>query len=270
MARLTIGLSRGSGSEKYVKYAEWLNDQHDDEVETIDLFEGDLDEQLSRLDALVLTGGGDVNPERYGHPEFTDVCTGIIDDRDERESRMIAFCETNAIPILGICRGLQYLNVHYGGTLIPHIPDDPSAASYHLATESGDNHHTVSIEPGSLLARIGGGEFEVDVNSSHHQAIGELADVLTATAQSEDGLVEAIEWREPHGKPFMLAVQWHPERMVPKSPLSERILAQFLMEAASAQILKRSTPPTPKPEEEMMPLPEKEEDQGDSMFPIIQ
>lgn len=172
---------------------------------------------VSRLDGLVLTGGADVEPSRYGQgpdPELGRVET----DRDSYELALLEAALEIGIPVLGICRGAQVLNVFLGGTLEQHVPThsrydvDPSA---HV--------HEVEIEPGSLAARVYGST--VGVNSLHHQTISELGRGLRVTGRAPDGTVEVIEWpRRP-----VLAVQWHPEMLPGRDPSF-----RWLTEAARA------------------------------------
>jgi putative glutamine amidotransferase len=272
--KITIGLSRGSGSPKYENYTRWLASLGGYEVDTLDLYVEDLSVSLPLLDGLIMTGGGDIEPELYDMAEARNVCDGIEPERDRREGEMLDYCTDHRIPVLGICRGLQYIVVHLDGTLIPHIPDDPDAGSYHTSREGEDNRHQVSIEPGSLLHR-GIGELEGEVNSSHHQGVRQVPPELAVSARSADGMIEGIEWQEPEQKNYMVAVQWHPERMDPESRFSQGLLEGFMLEAASASILKRSTPPRQRLEhdsetEESRGKEEGGEGDGSFGLPVIQ
>lgn len=269
---LTIGLSRGSGSPKYDNYWRWLR-SYDPGVHIIDLYESESpEEDFAKLDALILTGGGDIHPERYGRPELEDRCVGIDVKRDELELAVLDYAVEHKLPVLGICRGLQIINVFCEGSLVIHIPDMPDAGDYHAGLDSGDNYHDVEIEPGSILFRLTG-ETHGEVNSSHHQGIERLGERLLACAMSPDGMIEGIEWREPEQASFLVAVQWHPERLNPDEQLSKGLLERFFMEAESARIYKATSPPLPKEEPEELDLPDSDEDKNggdDSMFPIIQ
>jgi putative glutamine amidotransferase len=159
----------------------------------------------ARVDGLVLTGGGDLDPRLYEadpHPQ-----THPPDSpRDEFESRLLeASCE-RGVPVLAICRGMQVLNVARGGSLHQHLPDAVGNES-HLPTPGSYGRHPVRVGPGSRLASIvGDGIF--DVPTHHHQAVERLGRGLVATAWAEDGTVEALE--DPSFG-FLVAVQWHPE-----------------------------------------------------------
>ena len=165
---------------------------------------------------LVLTGGEDVDPARYGrtpHDKLEDTDAG----RDAAELALIAAARERRLPILGICRGIQILNVALGGTLYQDLGSERPGPVAHTGD---DVRHTVRIEPGSLLERtLGTGS--ATVNSRHHQAIRDLAPGLRAVAWTEDGLIEAVEAADPNA-PWMLAVQWHPEDL--PGNLNERAL----------------------------------------------
>ncbi|HET6965519.1 MAG TPA: gamma-glutamyl-gamma-aminobutyrate hydrolase family protein [Acidimicrobiales bacterium] len=171
----------------------------------------DLRALVGRIDGLLLSGGGDVDPARYGAAPAPE--TGGVDhDRDEVELEMLAAALDRGIPVLGVCRGCQVVNVALGGTLHQHVPGVTDLD--HLHREPRDwLAHTVSVEKGSRLHEVVGLE-EMEVNSIHHQAVQRLGRSLRAVACAPDGLVEAIE--DPH-RP-LLAVQWHPESLVPAAP----------------------------------------------------
>ncbi|MCU1379923.1 MAG: peptidase family protein [Acidimicrobiales bacterium] len=154
----------------------------------------DVEELLTAVDGVVVTGGGDVDPARYGaepHPE-----TGGIDAaRDAFDAALWDGLLAGGVPALGICRAIQILNVALGGTLHQHMPEH----------RLGDGLHRVEVR--SRLAEVIGAT-TTEVNSLHHQAIDRLADGLTVTAQAADGGVEGVE---VDGHRQVLAVQWHPE-----------------------------------------------------------
>lgn len=161
--------------------------------------------QSSGVRGLVLTGGEDVEPARYGatpHPKLEEPDPA----RDAAELALIAAARERRLPILAICRGIQILNVALGGTLYQDLASERPGP---IAHTGDDVRHTVRIEPGSLLERTLGTR-TATVNSRHHQAIRDLAPGLRAVSWAEDGLIEAVEPADP-GAPWMLAVQWHPE-----------------------------------------------------------
>lgn len=160
------------------------------------------------LDGLMLCGGRDVDPARYGsEPLSTTEKPDRL--RDNTEDLLLAAAIEMGVPILGICRGAQMLNVHRGGTLHQHVPDLVGDTRY----QRGGGEYTmmqVSIHPGTALSDIYGGATEVGPAAMyHHQAIDQPGEGLIVSAVSPDGLVEAIELQ---GHPFCVAVQWHPER----------------------------------------------------------
>ncbi len=160
---------------------------------------------LPRLDALVLIGGGDVDPSAYGAAPHART-SHVRDFRDAAELDLVRAALERGLPFLGICRGAQVLNVALGGTLHQHVPDVVGDERHCLAP--GRYHRfPVRVAPGSRLA-VALGAGEVTVSHYHHQAIDRLGDGLAASAWSGDGLVEAVE---TGGTGFALGVQWHPE-----------------------------------------------------------
>jgi putative glutamine amidotransferase len=165
---------------------------------------------LPRLDGLVLSGGPDIGPGRYGAAPLASTAEPRV-ERDAAELGLAASAAAVGLPVLGICRGLQLLNVARGGTLHQHLPDVVGADG-HAPAPGVYGRHTVTVTPGSLLARSlglsGSQPAEVPVSSYHHQAIDELGAGLAVSAVAPDGTIEAVE--DP-AQPFLLAVQWHPE-----------------------------------------------------------
>lgn len=169
---------------------------------------------LGALDGLVLSGGGDVAPERYGATRHPAV-GGVDDARDEWELALIAEARRRSTPMLAICRGVQILNVAMGGTLIQHLPDHEAAGGHpHLVpAQFEQTAHHVEITPGSCLAELLGTEV-VDVNTLHHQAIDRPAEGLVVSARDQHGIVEAVELPDES----VVGVQWHPELIAHVEP----------------------------------------------------
>lgn len=244
--RLRVALSKGSGSPNYVHYEPWLR-RANDAIDVVDLWQcATVDEALEVLatcHGLLLTGGPDVDPERYGEPHKREQCLDVDPRRDELELALIDAARTAAMPMLGICRGLQIINVALGGTLIADIPSHEVPTLEHRRIERVDATHDVEAEGGSLIQRICR-TIDGAVNSAHHQGIDRLAPLLTAAAAAPDGIVEAIEWGDATmgGKPFLLGVQWHPERMDFGNPLSGRIAQHFAMEVEMFAVLHPNGP----------------------------
>ncbi|HEX5725434.1 MAG TPA: gamma-glutamyl-gamma-aminobutyrate hydrolase family protein [Longimicrobiaceae bacterium] len=158
--------------------------------------------------ALVLTGGEDVDPARYGQPPHPALET-VNAPRDEMEFAALARALARRMPVLAICRGLQLLNVHLGGTLYQDLPSQRTGPLVHEQTAPvGQGWHHAGVAPGSALEAVFGTR-ELFINSFHHQGIDRLAPGLAATVHAEDGLVEGVEAR---GYPWVYGVQWHPER----------------------------------------------------------
>jgi putative glutamine amidotransferase len=164
------------------------------------------DEILDRIDGLVLTGGCDIDPGTYGAERHAET-GGTSPERDEFELALARAALERDMPLLGICRGMQMLNVALGGGIEQHLPDVVGHDEHRHTLGAFADHH-VRIEPGSLAARVVGHEREA-VKSHHHQAIDGIGEGLVPTGWSaEDGVVEAIE--QPDRR-FALGVLWHPE-----------------------------------------------------------
>jgi putative glutamine amidotransferase len=165
------------------------------------------DPLLDRFDGLILSGGSDVDPTAYGaerHPETRETWP----ERDRFEMALLRGALARSMPMLGICRGMEVMNVALGGALVQHLPDLLGHGD-HRRTPGVMGDHEVRLEPGSLAARAAGGE-EVAVKSHHHQGVDTLGEGLVASgwAVADDRVVEAFELR---GHRFALGVLWHPE-----------------------------------------------------------
>lgn len=164
-----------------------------------------IGEVAGRLDGLLLPGGGDLDPALYGAPRHTE--TGWLSPRrDEAEVALAAAALAAGLPVLGICRGLQVLNVVLGGTLHQHLPDVTGHRG-HEPEPGVFGPQPVRLEPGSQIAKVVGTD-TATVPCHHHQAIDRIGTGLTVTARSADGVIEAAELA---GHPFAVAVQWHAE-----------------------------------------------------------
>jgi putative glutamine amidotransferase len=186
-------------------------------------------ELLDRVDALVLVGGGDVEPARYGGADDATVY-GVEPDRDELELGLLASAAERSTPTLAICRGMQAMNVAFGGTLIPHLPDRPGTIEHGAPGGEDRRRHTVKVAPESLLASATGTEV-LDCSTHHHQGIDELGEALVATAWSDDGLVEALELPGA----WMLGVQWHPEDTAAEDAWQQRLFDALIDRARTTE-----------------------------------
>ncbi len=227
---IKVALSKGKGSEHYENYEKWLN-QINSDIEYVDLYHMDREEALKILkecSGVVLTGGPDVDPVKYGKGYDTARCE-IDLKRDSLEFEIIKLAKEIKLPILAICRGEQILNVAYGGSLIVDIPTDFDSLISHRCEDSKNCFHQVMVVENTLLSELSGIKFG-EVNSNHHQGVKQLAEEFVASAYSQDGLIEAYEWKHKENKPFMIAVQWHPERLEITNKFSEPIGKRFIME----------------------------------------
>ncbi|MGQ4614490.1 gamma-glutamyl-gamma-aminobutyrate hydrolase family protein [Nocardia sp. R7R-8] len=179
-------------------------------------------ELVRRLDGLVLTGGADVDPARYGGSS-TGIPGYTRPERDESEFALFELARAAGVPILAVCRGLQLANVALGGTLIPHLPDVVGHEE-HSGVEGGFTTTRVLTIAGTRVARLAGPE--VKVHCHHHQAVDRLAEGLTACAYAADGTIEAVESTDGS---FLVGVQWHPE-----ADAADRRLVRALAEAADS------------------------------------
>jgi putative glutamine amidotransferase len=167
------------------------------------------DALVGRLDGLVLTGGPDVDPARYGQ-EPAPQTYGLSALQDGFEHALFEASRRGGVPVLAICRGLQVVNVACGGTLDQHIPDRPGVLAHGVPDGGGGSDNRYEIEPGTLLEQVLGAS--ADGRCHHHQAVDEVAPGLVVSARTSDGIVEAVEYEDPAAAPhWMLAVQWHPE-----------------------------------------------------------
>lgn len=174
-----------------------------------------LTAMMAMAEGLVLTGGGDVNPARYGEEPHPAV-TGVSDQRDAVEEAVLSLALVRDLPILAICRGMQILNVALGGTLIQDLP--PSSGGMLHGPRS---IHSVNIAPQSRLAGVTATTTVTEVNSRHHQAVNVLGDGVRAVAWAPDGIVEGVEM---DGQ-WVVGVQWHPEDMVEESEPARLLFA---------------------------------------------
>ena len=162
-------------------------------------------EYVERLDALVLSGGGDIDPERWNGP--TETSYMVSSERDSFEFALLEAAVTAGIPVLGICRGLQVINVFFGGTLVPHLDESTGDGHSKSAPDRTQTRHAIRCEADSILFDLYGST--AMVNSFHHQAVDQPGHGLKVSAYSPDGTVEGIE--DTSG--LIVGVQWHPEML---------------------------------------------------------
>lgn len=226
---ITIGITDCS---KWKNYHDWFRSE---DVTIIKL--SPKEKNIADVDkcmGIVLTGGEDVHPRYYGMPELIqrkeELKLDINEERDEFEMQVIDKAYKKRIPILGICRGLQLANVYFGGTLIPDVNEN--SRQQHTKVSERDKIHPLQVEPNSCLSGIIT-HHQGEVNSAHHQAADKIGKGLKVSARSQDGTIEALEIADQNQYPFLLLVQWHPERINDQqNPFAKNVKMQFLREAS--------------------------------------
>lgn len=230
---LTIGIT--DTEARYSNYPLWIKGD-DSNIEIIQLFPANFNE-LEKCDGIVLSGGIDSHPkfyknERLNYPlaprEFNVA-------RDEFELKVFKYSQEKNIPILAVCRGMQLVNIALGGDMIQDIEE--SGKLDHRRHEE-DGVHEISVVKDSLFYEIIGAE-KCMINSAHHQALNSIANDLKVTAFSPDGIAEATEWKNKEGKPFLICVQFHPERLAQSqegNSIANNIRKQFLLAAEQKAI----------------------------------
>jgi len=217
-------------------YREWLH-RYDKTVQWVNLYPLSVDSAkrvLKTCDGLLCTGGGDFDPSLYGKGDETDKCGPPDHHRDSLEIAVIHEAVNNKIPLFGICRGLQGVNVALGGTLYTDLPTDIGTKVTHRTIEGNHSMHEVYVnKPSELYAMIRADSGYI--YSHHHQGIDEVAPGLRVGARSADSLPEEIEWADTNNKGFLMAVQWHPEHLDTLAPLSKSLAVKFIGEMRSYQ-----------------------------------
>lgn len=230
---ITIAISKAKPYEYYGNYSEWVH-KANNEVKIINMYELGVDSALMVLndcDGVIITGGADVYPGWYGKLSDTARCGEFDRYRDTLEIGLINKAIEMKMPLIGVCRGEQIINVALGGTLIIDIPSDHDTIVKHRLVDWENCFHQVELVEGSLLSTLCQGP-DRTVNSNHHQAVDHLSPQLKITALAEDGIIEAVEWKNAEDKNFMMAVQWHPERMDSvNASLSLPIIEEFIAQA---------------------------------------
>jgi putative glutamine amidotransferase len=199
-----------------------------------------IDQILDRIDGLLFSGGGDIDPARYGQTTVHERTYGIDEQRDRFELDLFQHALDRDMPILCICRGIQIANVALGGTLIQDIASEYGDEIEHRQHEAGfrapDKSHPVTAESGSRLHEVYG-TTEIESNSFHHQAIRDVAEELIVIGRAPDGIIEAVD--RPSSNWF-LGLQWHPEMMFEEHPEHLKPF-EALVNAANATLEQRMT-----------------------------
>lgn len=194
-----------------------------------------LADLLPRFDGLLLLGGGDVDPATFGALTCHEAVYGVEPDHDAFELAAVRAALALDLPVLAVCRGLQVLNVAFGGTLLQDIATlQPGALTHRDAGLYDQNFHDVAFVPGTRLAQLYPGVTQVRTNSVHHQGINRLAEGFVVEARCpDDQMIEAVRWQGPS---FVAAVQWHPEFHDPadRSVIDDGPILQDFLDAARA------------------------------------
>ena len=234
--KIKIGLTYTGTKAKHDNYINWLKGEQD--IEIIRLCVEDNNLALAKeMDAIVLSGGVDAHPESYGSNKtnYPNAPENFNKERDDFETQVFNISQQQQLPLLGVCRGMQLINCLLGGDMVQDI--GPSSNNIHR-NDGDDKKHLVNILPGTLLHIITQIN-QTETNSAHHQAVNKIGAGLSSNAFSADNIIEGIEWTHKTNKPFMLAVQWHPERMyklgLEASPLSKNIRDFFINEIVKSK-----------------------------------
>ena len=220
---MKIGITENN---RYAAYHDWIKGS--DDIEVVKLSD-ETAAHIENCDGVILSGGVDIHPKYYKgsihYPESPE--KGFETHRDDLEFSVLEKSLKKNIPVLGICRGLQLINVFCNGTLVQDLGDKNTMHQ----SDVYDGKHNVKVEGGTVLhniVKVNSGT----VNSAHHQAIEQLGKDLVVNSFSEDGVIEGIEWKNKNNRSFMLAVQWHPERMdksdLTDSPFTKNIRDHFI------------------------------------------
>jgi putative glutamine amidotransferase len=234
---MRIGITDTLKEDKYEPYVRWIRSI--DRSVDIQKLSHELDNarEIEKLDGLLISGGGDVHPRYYGKENQLDKTNGVNEQRDEFEFAVIERALDADIPILCVCRGMQVMNVYLGGSLTVDLVSE----GYNNHTSSANDRgmkHGISVVPISMLHALTG-TTETEVNTFHHQAVEKLGKGLMCSAISPDNVVEAGEWALKDNMPFLMLVQWHPERSR-EHFFSQKLARLFLREVHQYQSNKRT------------------------------
>jgi len=230
--KIRIAISKEKTGQTEQTYSGWL-ERYSPDIEWFNLYPLGLDSSaklLETCDGVLISGGEDVFPGYYDKAADTVRCGTIDPYRDSLEMMMIKAAIKTKKPLLGVCRGLQIINVERGGSLVVDIPSDIDTTVIHRQDDWQLCFHPIFPVPNTLLYKISKGK-PGDVASNHHQGIDQLGKGLWVSAYAADSLPEAIEWKDKKNNGFLMAVQWHPERMDTLNLLSAPIAKEFLKKA---------------------------------------
>jgi putative glutamine amidotransferase len=197
-------------------------------------------QELKKCHGIILSGGADIHPKRYGKSDYVELCQ-LEEKRDEQEWRLLTLAKEDSIPIFGICRGMQFINVFFGGTLCPDFlthcaRQDDSAQMHRDSNQKVDVYHSIYINTESLLNALLQKETMI-VNSWHHQSIELLAESFLVSSIADDGTIESIESTNQNWP--IIGVQWHPERMN-KNDESNTLLMRYFLHQCKKRMPRKS------------------------------
>lgn len=223
--KILVGIT--DSESQFANYPRWMEEVPG--LEVLVLKPGQ-EQDLLHCRGLILSGGVDTHPRFYGSQVLDyPLAPGEFNEaRDQFELAVFRLACERQIPVLAICRGMQLVNIALGGDMV----QDLETAGYHnhRKREGKDGIHPVELKADAMLAQLAGSGTGI-VNSAHHQGLGRLAEELEIIATSPDGVPEAVTWKNPEGKNFLLGVQWHPERLdalLPGNPMGTGIRNRFL------------------------------------------
>lgn len=186
----------------------------------------DFERYADSMDGILFTGGGDIDPARYGEEILNDTVS-IDESRDKFEFSLFLAAKKRKLPVMAICRGMQVVNVALGGSLYQDLPTQRAGKIYHRQSEGiFEPSHSVKVLPHSPLHTLTATE-RITANSFHHQAVKELGDGLVPMAYSDDGIIEAFF---AEGEQYIMAYQWHPERLLAADKHNEMLFTDFVRE----------------------------------------
>lgn len=225
----TIGITQSDS--KFHLYGPWMQAEDKDiEIITLSYDKQNLDD-LKKCDGIMSTGGIDIHPKFYNksRTNYPGSPKKFNEKRDIFELKVFEYARENNIPVLAICRGMQLVNCALGGDLVQDL-EEAGNADHKKQNQFDDGAHDVFVNKTSLFYKISGLD-KGKVNSAHHQGLGKIANELMISAVSTDDVAEAMEYYDKTNKPFLLCVQWHPERFKIEetmSSFSKNIRAAFL------------------------------------------
>lgn len=241
-----IDITYGTVQTKFLKWGidinkDYIKAMQDHKVNVIRIFVTDSSKEIyskcAKAQGFIIPGGFDVHPSRYGEEEYKYL-ENVDKKLDELEFIVLAYAQKHSMPVLGICRGCQILNVFYGGSLYQDIPTQFKSGTHvihrkslnlYVYTHAMPCYHEINLTKNSRLRKILGND-TISVNSYHHQAVKRLAQGFIVNARSLDGSVEGIEHT---GKTFIVGTQFHPEMMREENPVFENLFKEFVKEVST-------------------------------------